>query len=165
MDVNTETGQVRLSNHVNVCDPGTRINPLAVDGQIDGAIAFGVGFALSERFHPDNPATLVGYGLPSTRDVPETVTRLYVEDPLERGPFGAKSMAEHPGISVIPAIVNAIANATEARVRDIPATPERVLAALEARRESDPAGRTTGTATRHQGLSSPAPASEQGPTT
>ena len=165
LDVNTETGQVRLSNHVNVCDPGTRINPLAVDGQIDGAIAFGVGFALSERFHPDNPATLVGYGLPSTRDVPETVTRLYVEDPLERGPFGAKSMAEHPGISVIPAIVNAIANATEARVRDIPATPERVLAALEARRESDPAGRTTGTATRHQGLSSPAPASEQGPTT
>lgn len=130
LDVNTETGEVRLLNHVNVCDPGTRINPQAVDGQIDGAIAFGVGFALSERFHPDNPATLEGYGLPSTKSVPLNVTRLYVEDPLERGPFGAKSMAEHPGISPIPAIINAIANATGARVRDIPATPDRVLQAL-----------------------------------
>ena len=132
LDVNTETGQVRLLNHVNVCDPGTRINPLAVDGQIDGAIAFGIGFALSERFHPDNPATLEGYGLPSTQAVPAEVTRLYVEDPLERGPFGAKSMAEHPGISLIPAIVNAIADATGARVRDIPATPDRIKAALSA---------------------------------
>jgi xanthine dehydrogenase molybdenum-binding subunit len=130
LDVNTESGQVRLLNHVNVCDPGTRINPLAVDGQIDGAVAFGVGFALTERFHPDNPATLEGYGLPSTRSIPPSVTRLYVEDPLERGPFGAKSMAEHPGISPIPAIINAIANATGARVRDIPATPDRIKAAL-----------------------------------
>lgn len=132
LDVNTETGQVRLLNHVNVTDPGTRINPLAVDGQIDGAIAFGVGFALSERFHPDNPPTLEGYGLPSSLDVPPNVTRLYVDDKLERGPFGAKSMAEHPGISPIPAIINAIANATGARVRDIPATPDRVKAALAA---------------------------------
>ena len=130
LDVNTENGDVRLLNHVNVCDPGTRINPQAVDGQIDGAIAFGIGFALSERFHPDNPATLEGYGLPSTKSVPPNVTRLYVEDPLERGPFGAKSMAEHPGISPIPAIINAIANATGARVKDIPATPVRVLQAL-----------------------------------
>ncbi|MDB9991422.1 molybdopterin-dependent oxidoreductase [Amylibacter sp.] len=130
LDVNTETGAVRLLNHVNVCDPGTRINPQAVDGQIDGAIAFGVGFALSERFHPDNPATLEGYGLLSTKRIPSNVTRLYVEDPLERGPFGAKSMAEHPGISPIPAIINGIANATGARVRDIPATPDRVLQAL-----------------------------------
>ena len=133
LDVNTETGQVRLLNHVNVCDPGTRVNPLAVEGQIDGAVAFGVGFALSERFHPDNPATLEGYGLPSTTDVPASVTRLYVEDPLERGPFGAKSMAEHPGISVIPAIAGAIASATGVRIRDIPATPDRIKAALAVR--------------------------------
>lgn len=132
VDVNTDSGEVRLTNHVNVCDPGTRINPQAVDGQIDGAIAFAVGFALTESFHPDNPATLKGYGLPTTHDVPEKVTRLYIEDPLERGPFGAKSMAEHPGISPIPAIINAIADATGARVYDIPATPERVKAALTA---------------------------------
>jgi CO/xanthine dehydrogenase Mo-binding subunit/aerobic-type carbon monoxide dehydrogenase small subunit (CoxS/CutS family) len=131
LDVNTETGEVRLLNHVNVCDPGTRINPQAVDGQIDGAIAFGVGFALSERFHPDNPATLKDYGLPSTLDVPQSVTRLYVEEPLERGPFGAKSMAEHPGISPIPAIINAISCATGVRIHDIPATPDRLKVAFE----------------------------------
>ncbi len=131
LDVNTETGAVRLLSHTNVCDPGTRINPQAVDGQIDGAIAFGIGFALSERFHPDNPATLEGYGLPSTKNVPAHVTRLYVEDPLERGPFGAKSMAEHPGISLIPAIINGVANATGVRVLDIPATPERILKTIK----------------------------------
>jgi CO/xanthine dehydrogenase Mo-binding subunit/aerobic-type carbon monoxide dehydrogenase small subunit (CoxS/CutS family) len=133
LDVNTEDGQVRLLNHVNICDPGTLVNPLAVEGQVDGGIAFGVGFALSERFHPDNPPTLEGYGLPTTRDVPQNVTRLFVETPLERGPFGAKSMAEHPGISPIPAIINAIANATGARIRDIPATPDRVRSALRDR--------------------------------
>jgi aldehyde oxidoreductase len=68
-------------------------------------------------------------------NVPNTVTRLFVEDPFERGPFGAKSVAEHPGISPIPAIINAIANATGgARVRDIPATPRRVLDAIETNR-------------------------------
>jgi len=130
VEVNKDTGEVHLANHVNVCDPGTRINPQAVDGQIDGAIAFGCGFALTERFHPDNPPTLKDYGLPSTRDVPDSVTRLYIEAPLERGPFGAKSMAEHPGISPIPAIIDAIADATGARVFDIPATPARVREAI-----------------------------------
>ena len=131
VDVNTDTGEVKLINHVNVCDPGTRINPQAVDGQIDGAIAFGVGFALKERFHPDNPPTLEGYGIPSTRDVPENITRLYIDEPLERGPFGAKSMAEHPGIAPIPAIIDAIADATGVRLYDIPATPDRIKAALD----------------------------------
>ncbi|MFU1478387.1 molybdopterin cofactor-binding domain-containing protein [Roseovarius sp. C7] len=135
LDVNTVTGEIKLKNHVNVCDPGTLVNPLAVEGQVDGGIGFGIGFALSEAFHPDNPPTLVGYGIPNTMDVPENVTRLYVEEAFERGPFGAKSMAEHPGISPIPAIINAIANATGgARVRDIPATPKRVLDAIERNR-------------------------------
>jgi len=132
LEVNIKTGQVILLNHVNVCDPGTRINPDAVDGQIDGAIAFGVGFALSEKFHPDNPPTLKDYGLVSINQIPKEVTRLYVEEPLERGPFGAKSMAEHPGLSITPAIVNGIADATGAWVCDIPATPDRVKAEMSA---------------------------------
>ena len=132
LEVNIKTGQVKLLNHVNVCDPGTRINPNAVDGQIDGAISFGVGFALSESFHPDNPPTLKDYGLVSINQIPKAVTRLYVEEPLERGPFGAKSMAEHPGLSLTPAIVNGIADATGAWVSDIPATPDRVKAKLAA---------------------------------
>lgn len=133
--VNDRTGEVRLLNHVNVCDPGTLINPLAVEGQVDGAVAFGIGFALKERFHPDSAPTLEGYGLPTTRDMPRSITRLFVERPLERGPFGAKSMAEHPGISLTPGIVNAIADATGARVYDVPATPAKVLAAMEGKHE------------------------------
>ncbi|MDG2064412.1 MAG: molybdopterin-dependent oxidoreductase [SAR324 cluster bacterium] len=132
LEVNIKTGQVILLNHVNVCDPGTRINPDAVDGQIDGAISFGVGFALSEKFHPDNPPTLKDYGLVSINQIPKEVTRLYVEEPLERGPFGAKSMAEHPGLSITPAIVNAIADATVSWIYDIPATPDRVKAKISA---------------------------------
>jgi CO/xanthine dehydrogenase Mo-binding subunit len=130
LEVNVESGRVRLLNHVNVCDPGTRINPLALEGQVDGGIAFGIGFALSECFHPDNPPTLKDYGVSATTDIPETITQLFVEEPLERGPFGAKSMAEHPGISPIPAIINGIYNATGARIYDIPATPERIKFAL-----------------------------------
>ena len=130
LDVNEESGQVRLLNHINVCDPGTPVNPLALEGQVDGAVAFGCGFALTESFHPDNPPTLEGYGLPSTKLMPREITRLIVTEPFERGPFGAKSMAEHPGISPIPGIVNAIAEATGARVFDIPATPDRVKQAI-----------------------------------
>ena len=62
--------------------------------------------------------------------MPKQLTRLYVEDPLERGPFGAKSMAEHPGLSLTPAIVNGIADATGACVCDIPATPDKVKAIM-----------------------------------
>lgn len=131
LEVNVESGRVRLLNHVNVCDPGTRINPLALEGQVDGGIAFGIGCALSEKFHPDNPPTLKDYGLSATTDIPETITRLFVEEPLERGPFGAKSMAEHPGISPIPAIISGIYNATGARIYDLPATSERIKSALQ----------------------------------
>lgn len=137
LDVNVETGQVRLLNHINVCDPGTPVNPLALEGQVDGAVAFGCGFALTESFHPDNPPTLEGYGLPSTKLMPKTITRLFVTEPFERGPFGAKSMAEHPGISPIPSIVNAIAAATGARVFDIPATPDRIKQAIAMRQAAE----------------------------
>jgi CO/xanthine dehydrogenase Mo-binding subunit len=131
--VNEQTGQVRLEHIVNVCDPGTVVNPLALEGQVDGGIGFGVGFALKERFHPDLPPTFEAYGLPTTKDAPERVTRLFAGGPCERGPFGAKSAGEMPGISPIPAIINGIADAIGARVFDIPATPDRVLAALAGR--------------------------------
>ncbi|HLI11656.1 MAG TPA: molybdopterin cofactor-binding domain-containing protein [Alphaproteobacteria bacterium] len=130
LEVNEQTGQVRLEHIVNVCDPGTIVNPLALEGQVDGGIGFGIGFALKEEFHPEKPATFEAYGLPTTRDIPGKVTRLFVGGRCERGPFGAKSAGEMPGISPIPAIINGIANATGVRVRDIPATPDRVRAAL-----------------------------------
>lgn len=131
--VNEETGQVRLEHVVNVSDPGTIVNPLALEGQVDGGIGFGIGFALKERFHPDLPPTFEAYGLPTTKDIPPRVTRLFAGGPCERGPFGAKSAGEMPGISPIPAIINGIADAIGARVFDIPATPDRVLSAIAGR--------------------------------
>jgi CO/xanthine dehydrogenase Mo-binding subunit len=69
--------------------------------------------------------------------MPGNITRLFVTEPFERGPFGAKSMAEHPGISPIPGIINAIAVATGARVFDIPATPDRVKQAIARRQAAE----------------------------
>ena len=143
LEVNEQTGQVRLLHVVNACDPGTVVHPIALEGQVDGGIGFGIGFALRERFHPDLPPTFEAYGLPTTKDTPEKVTRLFVGEPCARGPFGAKSAGEIPGISPIPAIINGIANATGARVRDIPATPDRVQAALM-KRHTQAEGRALG---------------------
>lgn len=133
LEVNEATGQVKLLDLVNVCDPGTVVHPEALEGQVDGGVAFGIGCALKEQFHPDNPPTLAAYGLPMSTDVPHRLTRLFVEEPYSKGPFGAKSAGEMPGISPVPAIVNAIEDATGARIYDVPATPEGVLAALAAR--------------------------------
>jgi CO/xanthine dehydrogenase Mo-binding subunit len=130
LEVNEETGQVRLLKIVNAADPGTIISPQAVQGQIDGGLAFGIGTALSEAFHPDKPPTLRQYGLPTTRDIAPEVTSLYIEEPCPRGPYGAKSVAEMSVIAPVPAIINAIADATGRRVREIPATPDRVRATL-----------------------------------
>ena len=130
LEVNEKTGQVRLLKIVNAADPGTMINPQAVQGQIDGGVAFGVGTALSEEFHPENQPTLRKYGLPTTRDAAYDLESLYIEDPCPRGPFGAKSVAEMSVIAPVPAIINAIADATGHRVNHIPATPHRVRTAL-----------------------------------
>lgn len=130
LEVNVENGRVRLNRLVNAADPGTIIHPQALQGQIDGGLAFGIGIALSEAFHPDKPATLRHYGLPTTKDVADEVTSIYVEDPCPRGPFGAKSVAEMSVIAPVPAIINAIADATGARLTEIPATPDKVLSAL-----------------------------------
>ena len=130
--VNVKSGRVRLNRLINAADPGTIIHPQALQGQIDGGLAFGIGIALSEAFHPDRPPTLSHYGLPTTKDVADEVTSIYVEDPCPRGPFGAKSAAEMSVIAPVPAIINAIADATGAHLKEIPATPDKVLSALKA---------------------------------
>ena len=131
LEVNEKTGQVRLLKLVNAADPGTMINPQAVQGQIDGGIAFGIGTALSEAFHPEKPPTLRQYGLPTTRDVALDLESLYIEDPCPRGPYGAKSVAEMSVIAPVPAIINAIADATGRRIKEIPATPDRIRDTLK----------------------------------
>jgi CO/xanthine dehydrogenase Mo-binding subunit len=134
VEVNVETGEVRVLKVVNATDAGTVVNPQALEGQAEGGVVMGIGIALREGFHPERPANFKAYGLPTTKDMPTELTPLFVGEPYAPGPFGAKSAGEMPILSPMPSILNAIENATDARVYEIPATPDRVLAAL-ARKE------------------------------
>ena len=128
--MNVDTGQVRVLRAAHASDAGTVVNPKALEGQIEGGIAFGMGFALKEKFDPDKSRGLKSYKLVTIREAPEEVKVLFVGEPLSIGPFGAKGAAEMGNIAPVPSIINGIADATGARIFDLPATPERVLETL-----------------------------------
>jgi CO/xanthine dehydrogenase Mo-binding subunit len=110
-------------------DVGRAINPLQVEGQIHGGIAQGLGLALMEEYIPGRTENLHDYLIPTIGDIPPIETILIEEaDPL--GPYGAKGVGEPALIATAPAILNAIAHATGKRITHVPATPDRVLAAL-----------------------------------
>jgi putative selenate reductase molybdopterin-binding subunit len=135
--VDCETGQIRVERSVNAIDLGRAINPRLASGQVEGAIAMGLGFALSEELLLDkqgrvrNPA-FVDYKVLSCLDMP-AMTTILVEDPEPTGPFGAKSCGEVPINTPAPAVANALFDALGIRVRSLPITAEKVLAALRAR--------------------------------
>ncbi|HZM15659.1 MAG TPA: molybdopterin cofactor-binding domain-containing protein [Candidatus Krumholzibacteria bacterium] len=134
VEVDTETGRVRVLRFVSAVDCGTAINPLQVEGQIEGAVAMGIGYALCEEMLYDesgrmlNP-NLVDYKMIHADDMPAVQT-LVVESYEPTGPFGAKSVAEVPTNGPAPAIANAIRHATGVRLTQLPMTPDRVLRAL-----------------------------------
>lgn len=131
LDVDILLGTVRLHRISAAHDVGKAINPLMVEGQIHGGIAQGVGLALMEEFLPGRTENLHDYLVPTIGDIPPMDTFIVeVED--EHGPFGAKGLGEHVLIPTAPAILNAIAHASGARIRDLPATPEKVLNAINA---------------------------------
>ena len=98
--------------------------------RLDG-IAQGLGLALMEEFIPGRTENLHDYLIPTIGDIPPIET-IIIEDPDEHGPYGAKGLGEHVLIPTTPAILNAIRDATGARITQTPATPTRVLAAIEA---------------------------------
>ncbi|MDA0637508.1 xanthine dehydrogenase family protein molybdopterin-binding subunit [Nonomuraea sp. MCN248] len=138
VEVDTETGQVRVRSYVAVDDVGTVINPLIVEGQVHGGIAQGIGQALYEEAVYDAEgnlltATLADYLVPSAADLPDFVTDR-TETPATSNPLGAKGVGEAGTIASTPAVVNAIVDALRPHgVRDVPmpCTPERVWRALE----------------------------------
>ena len=133
VEVNTETGKVRVISFHTVADIGTVINRATCDGQIYGGIAQGIGLALTEDFDDlEKHTSLIGCGLPFIQDVPDDFTIEYVETPRESGPYGASGVGEAPLSAPHPAILNAIYNACGARVTAIPAKPDKVLEALAA---------------------------------
>ncbi len=118
---------------VTAYDVGKAINPLSLEGQIEGGTLQGLGYAIMEELKHNqgvvvNP-NLADYYVPTSLDVPEIKT-IIVEYPGALGPDGAKAIGEPPIVLPAPAIVNAIANATGIRLSEIPATPDRILAAL-----------------------------------
>ncbi|MCV2865615.1 molybdopterin-dependent oxidoreductase [Albidovulum sediminicola] len=129
VEVDTALGLVRPLRFTAAHDVGRAINPLLVEGQVHGGIAQGLGMALMEEYIPGRTENLHDYLIPTIGDVPPIET-LIIEEPDAHGPFGAKGLGEHVLIPTAPAILNAIRHATGARLRQVPATPDRVLAAI-----------------------------------
>jgi CO/xanthine dehydrogenase Mo-binding subunit len=134
VEVDEETGEVKVLRIVAAHDIGRAINPLGVEGQVEGGVAQGLGMTLIESMFADDGQTLLSnlqdYKIPVALDVPEAIETVLVESADPEGPFGAKGVAEPGIIPVAPAIVNAIANAVGVRIRDLPAIPEKILSAL-----------------------------------
>lgn len=133
--VDCETGQVKVERFVAVHDAGRMINPGGVYGQIEGGVAQGIGYALSEelqvRAGRTLNASLENYVIPMALDIPELeMDVLEIPEPLG-APLGAKGIAESPIIPTAPAIRNAILDAIGKPLYQLPMTPERVLAALD----------------------------------
>ena len=131
--VDTKTGQTTVEGYTVMADVGKINNRLVVDGQIYGGVAQGIGLALSEDFEDLKKHTsLKACGIPYAKDIPDKFDIHYVETPRPDGPFGAAGVGELPLTSSHVAVVNAIADATGVRIRQLPARPEKVLAGLKA---------------------------------
>lgn len=137
VEVDTETGEVQVLRIAAAHDCGNAINPLLIEGQIEGGISMGLGYGLFEEIVQTdgvvkNPQ-FTDYILPTALDMPEIQVAL-IEAPVATGPFGAKGVGEPTSIPTAPAIVNAIYDAVGVRLRDLPATPSKILAALDKKR-------------------------------
>lgn len=135
IDVDEVTGAVRVLRVWSAHDVGRAINPQMVEGQIQGAVVQGLGYALTEEMQWDesgrltNP-TLMDYKVPTALDAPFEINPLIVEHPEPSGPFGAKGIGEPGLIGAAASIANAVTRATGKRLYRLPMTPERVLDAL-----------------------------------
>lgn len=134
VEVDLETGKVKVLNFWDASDCGTAINPMAVEGQVEGAIVMGMSETLLEdqRFDANgrmiNP-DLHNYLIATAADAPEIESSI-VDSYEPNGPFGAKEIGEGSTLPVLGAVANAIADATGIRIRELPITPEKILNAL-----------------------------------
>ena len=135
VEVDEVTGQVEALEFWSAHDVGRAINTASVEGQIQGGIVQMLGYALTEEMLWDNGRminpTMMDYKIPGMADVPLRIHPVLIETPEASAPFGAKGVAEICAVGPAPAITNAIKHATGARLNEIPATPERVLTAMQ----------------------------------
>ena len=132
IEVDIDLGTVRVLKVTAAHDVGRAINPTLIEGQIEGGVAQGLGMALMEEFFPGKGENLHDYLIPSAGDIPP-IDSILIEDPSSIGPFGAKGIGEQAVIPTAPAILNAIHDAVGVRVHKVPATPDRVRAAILAK--------------------------------
>jgi CO/xanthine dehydrogenase Mo-binding subunit len=136
VEVDIETGQVRVTKIVNVVDAGTPINPKIVEDQISGAAVMQLGFTMQEKMEFEagqvTNASLADYKIPSILDLPASMSNEAVDAAQQDGPFGAKGVGESGTFALSPAIANAIADAVGVRLMELPLTAEDVYRALRA---------------------------------
>jgi CO/xanthine dehydrogenase Mo-binding subunit len=137
VEVDTETGLVRVLRYVAVVNAGKVINPLLAVGQVEGSVLCAIGHTFYEEM-VYNEGTLLNpnfmdYRLPTICEAPNVVTVILLEDAHREGPYGAIGIGEPAVAPVAPAVANAIARATRVRIHDLPITPEKVLRGLQAR--------------------------------
>jgi CO/xanthine dehydrogenase Mo-binding subunit len=136
VEVDTETGEVRVLSLKSAYEVGQQVNPALVEGQIVGGAFMGMAHALYETTNPYYPAIEHGplnfneYILPGPSELPELAS-VILEYPSANGPYGVKGVGEMTANSPIPAIVNAINNALGVRITTLPVTPEVILQALD----------------------------------
>jgi len=134
VEVDTETGRVRILNVISADDVGKAINPQQVEGQIEGAVVQAAGYALLENFIQRDGYVetqhLSTYLIPTVLDVPDNVQSLIIEYPDPIGPWGARGMAEMPFLPLAPAVIAAVHDATGVWFHEFPLIPERVLQGL-----------------------------------
>ena len=138
LEIDEETGQVRIKRLVSVADVGKAIHPEGCVGQEEGAAMMGIGHTLFEQMVYDSSgqplnANLVDYRVPTFNDVPEEFHTVLVENGDGPGPYGVRGMGEGGLLSIGPSVTNAFARATGVRIKDLPLTPERVWKALKER--------------------------------
>lgn len=135
VEIDPDTGEISILDYTACHDVGKAINPMALEGQIAGAVAQGLGGSVWEEILIEDGkiqnANLVDYRLPTILDMPNVRTGL-VEVPDALGPFGAKGIGEHPILGPGPAIANAVSDAAGVPIVQIPITPERLTAAIDA---------------------------------
>lgn len=137
VEVDVETGQVKLRQFTSAHSTGTVVNPLTHQGQIDGGVVMGMGYALMEgMLIDDGRVTTTNFGenkIPSIGDIPSLKT-VIVEFPVGNGPYGGMSIGEPPVVPTAAAIANAVHDAVGVRIKDLPITAEKVLCGLNGRR-------------------------------
>jgi CO/xanthine dehydrogenase Mo-binding subunit len=136
VEVDSETGKIKLLSYATAVDVGKAINPLGCRQQLAGAAITGIGQAMFEEIAYDNGQlinpNLVDYVLPSLGDMPPVIDSISIETPDKNGPFGAKGIGESALIPVAPAIANAVFDAVGVRIKDLPIKAEKIYLALEA---------------------------------